>query len=78
MKTAISVPDQVFEAAEHLARDLGISRSELYSTAIARFLQQHDTSRITEKLDRLYSVQPSELDQEVQELQASSVPEGAW
>jgi len=78
MKTAISVPDQVFEAAEHLARDLGISRSELYSTAVARFLQQHDTSRITEKLDRLYSVQPSELDQEVRELQASSVPEGAW
>ena len=78
MKTAISVPDHVFEAAEHLARNLGISRSELYSNAVARFLEQHDTSQITEKLDRLYSVHPSKLDQGIQELQASSLPEGDW
>jgi len=78
MKTAISVPDRVFEAAEQMARSLGISRSELYSTAVARFLEQHDLSEITAKLNRLYAVQPSGLDQDVQELQASSVAEGDW
>ena len=30
MKIAISVPDEVFEAGEHLAHQLGISRSQLY------------------------------------------------
>jgi metal-responsive CopG/Arc/MetJ family transcriptional regulator len=78
MKTAISVPDPVFEAAEHLARSLGISRSELYSTAVAQFVEQHDASEISARLDRLYSDQSSELDPEVQELQASSLPEGDW
>lgn len=34
MKTAISIPDKVFRSADALARRLGISRSELYTTAI--------------------------------------------
>ena len=37
MKIAISVPDEVFEAGEHLAHQLGISRSQLYSDALAGF-----------------------------------------
>jgi hypothetical protein len=78
MKTAISVPGQVFEAADRLARSLGVSRSQLYSTALARFLQEHDVAEITAKLDHLYASQPSALDEHVQELQASSLPEGDW
>ena len=38
MKIAISVPDEVFDSADELARELGISRSELYSTAVAEYL----------------------------------------
>jgi predicted DNA-binding protein len=34
MKTAISLPDEVFESAEQLAKRLGKSRSELYALAI--------------------------------------------
>jgi metal-responsive CopG/Arc/MetJ family transcriptional regulator len=40
LKTAISIPDNLFEAADKVARRLGISRSELYQRAIARFLEQ--------------------------------------
>ncbi len=78
MKTAISVPDQVFEAAENLAHRLGMSRSELYATAVSRFLEQHDSSKITATLDELYALQPSALDEDLQELQACSFPEGDW
>jgi mRNA interferase MazF len=46
MKIAISVPDEVFEAGEHLARQLGISRSQLYSDALASYLSARN-SRIS-------------------------------
>jgi metal-responsive CopG/Arc/MetJ family transcriptional regulator len=41
MKTAISVPDSVFEAAEQLAHRLGLSRSELYAKAVEEFISAH-------------------------------------
>jgi len=41
MKTAVSVPDEVFDEAEHLAKRLKISRSELYAKALAEFVSRH-------------------------------------
>jgi len=35
MKTAISLPDKLFESADALARRLGLSRSQLVATALA-------------------------------------------
>jgi predicted transcriptional regulator len=38
VKTAISISDEIFNKAEELAESLGISRSELYTQAIANFI----------------------------------------
>ena len=57
MKTAISIPDNLFEAAEKLAGRLGISRSELYQRAVARFLEQQGGDVVRETLDRVYAKQ---------------------
>jgi metal-responsive CopG/Arc/MetJ family transcriptional regulator len=54
MKTAISIPDNLFEAAEKLARRLGISRSELYQRAVARFLEQQGSDVVRESLNAVY------------------------
>jgi hypothetical protein len=54
MKTAVSLPDPVFEAAEALAKRLRMSRSELYATAIARFVGEHHGRGVTALLDRVY------------------------
>ena len=54
MKTAISIRDEIFEAAERTARALGMSRSELYSKAVAEFVALHSAKRITEQLDAVY------------------------
>ena len=55
VKTAISVPDPVFEEGERLAARLGWSRSQLYATAVERFIEanadEHDP--VTAALDRL-------------------------
>jgi predicted transcriptional regulator len=55
MKTAISLPDNLFEAAEKLANRLGISRSELYQRAVTHFLEQQGGDVVRETLDRVYA-----------------------
>lgn len=53
MKTAISVPDDVFERTMRLAQQTGRSRSELFSTAMAEYLASHDPAAGTEAIDRV-------------------------
>ena len=53
MKTAISIPDKIFEAAEKAAKRLGVSRSELYVNAIQEYLAQHSDEHVTEELNNI-------------------------
>jgi metal-responsive CopG/Arc/MetJ family transcriptional regulator len=53
MKTAVSLPDDVFDEAERLARRLHKSRSELYREALAEYVARHEPERVTEALDRV-------------------------
>jgi metal-responsive CopG/Arc/MetJ family transcriptional regulator len=80
MKTAISVPDQLFEAADRLAERLGMSRSELYATAVAEFLEVHRGQGVTERLNTIYSAQSemSELDSVLDTLQLQALPKEDW
>ena len=48
MKTAVSLPDEVFTSAESLAKRLKLTRSELYSRALAEFLSRHSSDQITD------------------------------
>jgi metal-responsive CopG/Arc/MetJ family transcriptional regulator len=52
MKIAVSVPDDVFEEAERLARRMKRSRSEVYSRALAEYVARHVPDRVTEAMDR--------------------------
>jgi metal-responsive CopG/Arc/MetJ family transcriptional regulator len=78
MKTAISIPDPIFEAAEELAQQLGISRSELYATAVATYITEHREANITEQLNQLYTDEDSSLDGVVQQIQTLSLPREEW
>lgn len=62
MKTAVSLPDAVFAAAEELASRLGMTRSGLYAAAIAEYVAGHADSCVTEALDSVYGEEASELD----------------
>lgn len=78
MKTAISIPDKVYEEAEKLANSLGTSRSQLYTQALSSYIATHSRENITQRLDELYSSEPSELDKGLNELQHSSLPKEEW
>ena len=78
VKTAISLPDDVFEAAEDLARKLGVSRSRLYSRAVAEYVTQQTESDVTERLDAVYAEVDSQLDPVLERLQLLSVGSDEW
>ena len=63
MKTAISLPDPLFEEAEAAAKDLGVSRSKLIQTALESFLRQRREDAIRKALDR-YVAEQGDLTEE--------------
>lgn len=78
MKTAISIPDDLFQQAEREARRLGLSRSELYARAVRAWLESNRDSAITEALDQVYATEGSELDPVLASVQALSLPPERW
>ncbi|UCF05210.1 MAG: hypothetical protein JSV33_15030 [bacterium] len=80
MKTAISIPDSLFQAAERFAKQLGISRSELYQRAVKAFLQEHRQSGVTDALNKVYGPGgvKAELDQILEHLQGASIAGEEW
>ena len=80
MKTAISIPDETFEAAENLARRIGMSRSELYATAVAEYMARHRAAGVRERLDAVYEIEDeaSRLEAVMARVQADSVPAEDW
>jgi len=53
MKTAVSVPDVLFEQVDRLARRSNRSRSEVYSAALREYMARHAPDEVTEALDRV-------------------------
>jgi N-acetylglutamate synthase-like GNAT family acetyltransferase len=56
MKTAISIPDRLFETAERTARQMGIPRSQLYVLALEEFLRHHGREAMMARLDSVYGM----------------------
>ena len=78
MKTAISIPDSIFQAAAELAHRLGISRSELYAKAVAEDMEVHKYHNVTETLNEIYGEESSKVDEELYTMQARSIPPEEW
>jgi hypothetical protein len=62
MKTAVSVPDDVFRQAEAAARRLRVSRSQWYALALSEFLSRQQGSAVTERLNEVYARRPAKVD----------------
>lgn len=62
MKTAVSIPDELFRQADELASRLGKSRSEVYREALADYVGRRESGAVTRALDEL----TEDLDAEVQ------------
>ncbi len=78
METVISLPDPVFEQAETLAQELGLSRSQLYTKALEAFLKKYNRDEILNSLNQVYSEETSELDPVLEKMQLMSLSREDW
>lgn len=78
MKTAISIPDEVFAQVERLAKRSGKSRSEVFSDALREYVARHAPDEVTEAMDRVCEQVQTERDQFVREAARRVLERTEW
>ncbi len=78
MKTAISVPDDVFKKAERAAKRLGISRSEFFSKAADALAHEVNQQDLTARINAVLAKSDSKLDLAVAKMQAHVLAGERW
>jgi len=78
MKTAISLPDPLFEATNALAERLGIPRSQVVAQALREYLEQQQQQYLTESLNQVYAEVDSTLTVKDLRLQQASLEREDW
>ena len=76
MKTAVSIPDEVFHNADKVAKINGFSRSELYARALKDYLERFSDEQIKSQLNAIYAETDSVADPILSGLQAKSLSTG--
>ncbi len=72
MKTDVLIPNPIFEAAERLSQELGMSRSELYAAALTAYLEAHQ-NKVTRALDQVYTTESSAIAPDLVQMQVVSI-----
>lgn len=78
MKTAVSIPNDLFEGAERLARRTRKSRSRLFSDALREYLARHAPDKITESMDQAVIEIGEEKDEFVSSLARHRLERTEW
>ena len=78
MKTAISLPDSLFEKDERLAANLGLNRSQLFARALEAFIERHDNEAVTDRLNQVYAVEQASVDEVIMEMQTQTLGDEGW
>lgn len=78
MEIAITIPNDVLQRAEEMARRLGISLNELYARALDHFLESLGESEITRKLNEVYEHEDSSPDPVMTQLQFATLEQEDW
>ncbi len=78
MKTAVSIPDDLFRRAEELARRLGKSRSQVYREALAEYVVRREPRAVTAALDKIADALGSESDAWLAEAGRRTLNRSEW
>ncbi len=78
MKVAVSVPDLIFNAAERLAKQRQMARSQLFTEALEEYVLRHGSDAITSKLNDIYSSEDSKVETTLFRAQLASLKHEKW
>jgi antitoxin MazE6 len=78
MKTAISLPDELFKEAEKFAKKQKLSRSELYAEALRDYLKRRNGEWITEAINKVLEETTNDIDPSLVQAQIRAVGKEKW
>lgn len=78
MKVAVSVPDNIFEAAERMAKQRSVPRSQIFSEALAAYIESRGSEAVTSQLNEVYGKQQVSIDSGLAQAQLDSISHEAW
>ena len=78
MKVAVSVPDRIFEAADRLAKQRKVPRSQIFAEALAAYVETRGSDEVTSKLNEIYAHEASVVDVGLMQAQNDSIDHEAW
>ncbi len=78
MKVAVSIPDPIFEAAEQLAKERNIPRSQIFAEALSTYLELRNSESVTKLLNEIYGRKSPKVDQVLTKAQFNAINHEAW
>lgn len=78
MKVAISLPDPIFDAAERLAKQRRVPRSQLFAEALKEYVSRHGSEAITARLNEVYASEDSDVERPLAQAQLAAIEHEAW
>ncbi len=73
MKTDLIIPNPMYETAEQLAQQLGMSLSDFFLTALTAYMPTYQRDDVTERLNQVYATETSTLEPDIIALQSASL-----
>ncbi len=78
MKTAISVPNDVFQLSEKLAKKLKVSRSAVFAMGVKKLAEEHDEDEIIRQINRVCEKVDTSVDPVLFQMTMLSLPKDEW
>ncbi len=78
MKTAISVPNEVFQLSEKLAKKLKVSRSAIFAMGVKKLAEEHDEDEIIAQINRVCKKVDTSVDPVLFQMAMLSLPKDEW
>jgi len=78
LKTAISIPEDLYRDAENAAKRLGMTRSRLYSEAVADYLNRYRQEDVKARLNEVHASARTCVDPVLAAMQLASLPKEEW
>jgi metal-responsive CopG/Arc/MetJ family transcriptional regulator len=78
MKTAVSIPDEVFQGAERIARRSKKSRSQVYSDALREYVARHSPDEVTEAMNRVVDALDEPTEPFIREASRRTLVRNEW
>ena len=78
MKTAISVPNDVFELSERLAKKLKVSRSKIFAMGVKKLGEEYEEEDIVARINAVCKEVDTSLDPFWKEVQSRTLPKDKW